>query len=216
VTATSFLTVAATGLALLQVVPYVRSILQGKTRPSRVACLIWLLMDCVTLAGLITVGFSGAAWLTLAFIATQLVVMVLLPKYGVGGKSKFDIICFCIGVLAIVGWIFIQSWFGQARYGAIFAVLLTTSAVAIANINMIRKLVRLPLTEDVLAWVLTWIAGGLTISSLVTGHSGWIDFVPPSLTFTTSAIVVGLQRVQKTRATQRQLVTRANGELGGL
>jgi len=191
------LTVAATALALVQVIPYARSILHGKTRPSRVACLVWLLTDCVTFAGLVAVGFSGAAWLTLAFIGTQLVVIVLLPKYGVGGKSKFDLICFSIGILAIVGWIVIRHQFGQARYGATFAVLLTTTAVAIANINMLRKLVQLPLTEDVLAWILTGIAGALTISSLITGHAGWIDFVPPSLTFTTSTIVVALQLYQK-------------------
>jgi len=191
------LTITATGLALVQVVPYVRSILQGKTRPSRVACLIWLLMDCVTLAGLIAMGFSGAAWLTLAFIATQLVVIALLPKYGVGGKSRFDLICFSIGLLAIIGWVIIQQQFGQARFGATFAVLLTTTAVAIANVNMIRKLVKLPLTEDVLAWVLTGIAGALTITSLITGNASWIDFVPPSLTFVTSSIVVTLQQFQK-------------------
>jgi len=188
-------------LALIQVVPYVRSILRGKTRPSRVACLIWLLMDCVTLAGLIAVGFSGAAWLALAFIVSQLAVIVLLPKYGVGGKSKFDIICFSIGLLAIIGWVIIQQRFGQARFGATFAVLLTTTAVAIANVNMIRKLVRLPLTEDVFAWTLTAIAGVLTISSLITGNSGWIDFIPPSLTVTTSTIVVSLQHFQKKRQT---------------
>lgn len=156
-----------------------------------------MLMDCVTLAGLITVGFSGAAWLTLAFIVTQLLVIVLLPKYGVGGTSRFDLTCFGIGILAIIGWVIIQRQFGQARYGATFAVLLTTTAVAIANANMIRKLVRLPLTEDRLAWGLTGIAGILTIISLVTGQSSWIDFVPPSLTVTTSIVVVGLQQLQK-------------------
>jgi len=200
---TAALTIGAAVFGLVQVIPYVRSILKGHTKPSRVACLIWLLMDCVTFAGLVAVGFSGAAWLTLVFIITQLVVIGLLPKYGVGGKSRFDLICFAIGICAIIGWVIIQQKFGQARYGAMFAVVLTTTAVAVANVNMLRKLIRLPLSEDVLAWALTIVAGGLTIIGLVVGHSQgrsqWIDFVPPSLTFFTSSLVVGIQMVQKRR-----------------
>ena len=194
---TAALTISAAVFGLVQVIPYVRSILRGDTKPSQVACLIWLLIDCVTFAGLVAVGFSGAAWLTLTFIVTQLVVIGLLPKYGVGGRSRFDVICFGIGIIAIIGWIVIQQYFGAARYGAIFAVMLTTIAVAVANVNMLRKLIRLPLSEDVLAWGLTIIAGLLTITSLIIGHSSWIDFVPPSLTVTTSCLVVGIQLYQK-------------------
>jgi len=191
------LTALAAVFGLVQVIPYVRSILRGETKPSRVACLIWLMMDCVTFAGLVAVGFSGAAWLTLVFIVTQLVVIGLLPKYGVGGKSRFDLVCFGIGIFAIIGWVIIQHYFGAARYGAIFAVMLTTISVAVANVNMLRKLTRIPLSEDILAWALTAVAGAITISTLIIGHSIWIDFVPPSLTFTTSLLVVGIQIWQR-------------------
>lgn len=200
------LTAIAAVFGLVQVIPYVRSILRGETKPSRVACLIWLLMDCVTFAGLVAVGFSGAAWLTLVFIITQLVVIGLLPKYGVGGRSKFDVICFGIGICAIIGWIVIQRQFGAARYGAIFAVVLTTTAVAVANVNMLRKLIRIPLSEDILAWGLTAIAGGVTIAGLVIGHSSWIDFAPPSLTFITSLTVVTIQLIQRRNIPNQQVL----------
>ena len=193
------LTAMAGALGLFQVIPYIRSILRGDTKPSRVACIIWLMMDLVTFAGLVTVGFSGAAWLTLAFICTQLVIIGLLPKYGVGGRSKYDLICFAVGIIAVIGWIIIYLRFANAVYGAIFAVILTTTAVAVANVNMLRKLVRMPLSEDILAWSLTALAAALTIATLILGHSRWIDYLPVTLTLTTSTTVVALQFHQKRR-----------------
>jgi len=196
--------VIATILGVLQVVPYIRSVLKGQTKPSRVAYLIWFFTDCVTFAGLVAVGFSGAAWLTLSFIFTQLFVIALLPKYGVGGKSKFDIACFVFGLLAIVGWIVIQTVFHSLENGAIFAVVMTTSAVLVANINMIRKLLAHPLSEDVTAWGITLTAGLFTFGSLILGGSLWIDFAPTSLTLITSVSVILIQVFQKRKFSHQQ------------
>ena len=177
--------------------PYIVSILRGITKPSRVAVIIWVLMDSVVFAGLIAVGWSGAAVLRLGFILTQIVVACLLPKYGVGGKSKFDLICFGIGIVAVIGWLVLHQVFSHARYGAIFAVLLTTGALAIGNANLILKLLKYPLSEDITAWALTLVAALLTVATLVLAHSPWIGYVPTLLTVFMSMTVIGIQLRQK-------------------
>jgi hypothetical protein len=155
------------------------------------------MMDSVIFAGLVTVGFSGAALLRLAFIITQSIVACMLFKYGVGGKSRLDIICFGIGLVAIIGWVVIYLRYSQAIYGAIFAVLLTSGAIAAANYNMILKLLHMPLSEDVTAWSITFCAATLTVISLILTHAAWIDFVPTTLTLLTAFLVVAIQKVQK-------------------
>lgn len=193
----TILTIAAATIGTVQGIPYIVSIFRGNTKPSRVAVIIWVLMDSVVFAGLVTVGWSGAAVLRLGFILTQLIVACLLPKYGVGGKSRFDLICIGIGILAVLGWIVIHQAYAEGRYGAIFAVILTTGAILIGNINLILKLLKYPLSEDITAWAMTCVAALLTIASLILARSAWIGYVPTSLTVLMSATVVGIQIWQR-------------------
>lgn len=191
------LTIIAAVLGFVQAIPYIVSILRGITKPSRVAVIIWVLMDSVVFVGLVTVGWSGAAALRLGFVVTQIIVAFLLPKYGVGGKSKFDLICFGIGIIAVIGWIIIHQAFAHAHYGAIFAVVLTSGALAIGNLNLILKLIKVPLSEDITAWGMTLIAALLTTVTLKLTAAAWVGYVPTLLTAVVSATVIGIQIYQR-------------------
>lgn len=149
-------------LALAQVIPYVMSILRGHTRPSVTSYLIWASISILEAAAYVaTVGFTPTAWPRVAFAATSLTVLML--ALGKGRRTPFT---------RFEAWALVAAAIGGAiwlAFGTPLASMLVSAAVvAIAYATTIRKLVTSPGTEDLTAWLLTAIAGGLNLIILTT------------------------------------------------
>src|ERR1017187_6453042 len=92
-------------LALLQIIPYIVSILRGNTKPERATYLIWFIIDAMTISSYIAVGARTTIWAGVAFTISKVIILGLSIKRGMGGFSKFDITCLFLALVGIIIWV---------------------------------------------------------------------------------------------------------------
>jgi hypothetical protein len=96
--------VAAAVVSLLDLVPYVRDMLRGTTRPHRGAWFVWSVLALVGFAAQLA---DGARW-SLLMVGVEAVSMVLVfllsLRFGTGGLGALDLGLTGVAGLGIVGW----------------------------------------------------------------------------------------------------------------
>ncbi len=89
---------------VLAIVPYVRDVLRGTTRPHRGSWLIWTVLSIVVFASQLA---DGGTW-SILMVAAQAVitglVFVLSIWRGEGGVSRADITVMAVAGLGVVAW----------------------------------------------------------------------------------------------------------------
>ncbi len=78
-------------LVCLSAVPYIRDIIKKKTTPQRTTWLIWSVLLAIAFFAQLSKGGTWSLLLTAADFTTVLIIYILSFKYGVGGRTKFDI-----------------------------------------------------------------------------------------------------------------------------
>jgi hypothetical protein len=95
----------AGALTVASVVPYVRDMLKGSTRPNVVSWGIWCLVQAIFAAAQVAEGASLSIVLPIAEVLTVGVVVVLgLAGYGYKKYGRLDFICLGLALGAIVLW----------------------------------------------------------------------------------------------------------------
>lgn len=150
--------ITAALLALANAIPYCRSILAGRTRPSRSAYTIWLVIDGVLLASYLGSGARETGWTFMAFTATTVIIFLFSLRYGMGGVGRLDLACLAIAAVAIVAWI--------ATDDPVPALFLVLAARLAGYPPVLRKARHHPETEDLLAWTMTGAASVLTLGAI--------------------------------------------------
>ncbi|MDE1924606.1 MAG: hypothetical protein KGH79_00275 [Patescibacteria group bacterium] len=140
------------------VIPYIRDMLKGTTRPNIVSWSLWTLLQVIAIGAQIS---AGASWSLLFIVAmtfnTILVVILSATGYGYKGYSWVDWTCLFFAIAAIVLW-----W---ATRNSIFALVLAVSADLLASIPTIVKTYKEPQSETAVAWYLVTVASALGILS---------------------------------------------------
>ncbi len=147
-------------MALVQIIPYLVSILRGHTKPERASYLIWFIVDVIGISSYISVGARTTIWTGLIFTFTGLLVFLLSIKCGVGGFSTFDVSCLLLALAGIGVWI--------ASDSAVLALYFMTFVKFIGYLPTIRKAYFLPGTENTFSWALTAGASVLNLFALTT------------------------------------------------
>ena len=137
-------------------IPYTIGILQHKVRPERVAWLIWMLLGIVYFIA--AIRDHGAVLYTVGELIGPGVAFLLAIKYGVGGKSKFDVVALALALVAI------SLLFGTTN--TIVSLLLAIFADGIGAVLTIRKLHIDPTSEPRMAWVLIALSAVFALLSL--------------------------------------------------
>ncbi|HEY4964056.1 MAG TPA: hypothetical protein VIH90_05155 [Candidatus Saccharimonadales bacterium] len=150
----------AGALAILQIIPYVRSILRGDTKPERMSYLIWFIVDVVILSSYFAVGARTTIWAVLVFTVSKLLILGLSIKRGMGGVSHFDIGCFLLALVGIIIWISTKN--------ALIALYFSTFVMLLGYLPTFKKAYLLPKTENRLSWVLATMASVLNLFALTT------------------------------------------------
>jgi hypothetical protein len=91
-------------IAALQVIPYVWSILKGRTRPSRASYAIWSVVQAIEFISYISAGATTTKWALLVLTINAVIIFGLSLKYGIGGRNKFDVPCLLMAAIAILLW----------------------------------------------------------------------------------------------------------------
>lgn len=91
-------------LTLVAIIPYIRDILRGKTKPNIVSWLTWSILTGIATAAAWSGGEKVAAIFTGVATLETLLVVVLGIKFGKFKYTQFDIVCQVAALVGIVIW----------------------------------------------------------------------------------------------------------------
>lgn len=150
--------IAALTLSLGANIPYIIEILRGQVKPERISWFLW------TLLGL-TYYFSalfadGATWFTFGELIGPVIILILALKFGVGGRSRFDLISLVVALIAFALLFIVE--------GVLIGLLLALIVDGIGAMLTIRKLFKDPSSESKWFWGIGAVSGVLAVLSLDT------------------------------------------------
>lgn len=137
-------------LSIFGFIPYVLSILKGKTCPSRVTWFIWTWVGLLIFINYQAAGANHSKWISLVYFAMPLVVALMSIKYGDSAWTKFDIACLFAAAAASVFW--------YATSSALLSLILFLFIDFFGAIPTIVKTYHQPSQESSLAWFLMVLA----------------------------------------------------------
>lgn len=176
-------------LAVVQAIPYIVSILRGKTRPARASYAIWSVVQTISAVSYIASGATDTKWVPIVLTISAVVIFGLSIKHGMGGFNKLDISCLIIAAIAIILWLTTDN-----PSLAVYASLVASS---IAFLPVIKKSYLFPDTENTLSWTLYATAVLLNVCAL-TSLSPAIA-LPPVVSLVFSSIIAVLLLLPRKR-----------------
>ncbi|MDB4992191.1 MAG: hypothetical protein JWL75_436 [Parcubacteria group bacterium] len=133
---------------------YIRSILKGESKPSRVTWWIWTFMGAVLAASYYASGARDTIWSPIVEFIGPLITALLAIKYGEGGiESKTDILCFVGGVISIGIWVLFKT----PKAALIINLIIDGFAI----FPTIKKSYLRPEGENIWAWAGTALGDGI-------------------------------------------------------
>ena len=174
--------IAAGVVSLVAFIPYIASILRGKTKPSRATWLILSLTAAITLASYREAVNGTAIWVARGYVIATIVVFLLSIKRGVGGWEGFDQLAFG-GCAATLG---LWAMSNSAEL-ALFAILATD---LVGLLPTMRKTLHNPETENSLAWILSFAASLLSL--LIVDGWSFLNFAYPAYLTISSGTIAAL------------------------
>ncbi len=105
----TFLLVLSVLITVASVIPYVRDILKGTTRPNIASWITWTLLTLVATIAEFAAGEYVTAIFTSAAVLETLLVVILGLKYGYAKYSRFDAICQIGALSGFVFWFLFNS-----------------------------------------------------------------------------------------------------------
>lgn len=160
----------STLIALYAGVPYIKSILNKKTRPHILGWLVWSLMNFVVFFSQFLEGGRESIILNFIFLLFSTTNFILSLKYGIKESSKFDRFLFASSLLTIVLWYITKD--------NLLAILLTIVIDLLATTMTLNKVRLHPYSEDPFPWFLVGCAYVFALLTLV-GEPIGILFIRP-------------------------------------
>src|SRR5487761_1865698 len=127
-------------------VPYIRAILNGKTKPHQFSWLVFFIMNGVTFLSQFLAGARKSDILYAIFFIGSGIILLLSFKYGVRDTSKWDRMLLGLALATIIVWII-------TRNNSV-AIWLTVFVDVIAETMLILKIKHAPHSEDPKAWII--------------------------------------------------------------
>ena len=156
---TAFL-IASALIMFASVVPYVRDMVRGRTRPNLVSWITWTMLTAIiTAAELAAHEYTAAIFSASATVETTVIVVMGL-RYGFVKYSRFDFVCQLGALAGIVLWRLFDS-----PAAAIVALVIVDSIGALPTV---RHAWLRPREETISTYVLAALSGGLAIGALST------------------------------------------------
>lgn len=145
-------------LMILSVIPYIRSILKGNTKPHRMTFLIWTILILIAFFSQLAKGASWSLLLTAGDGIAVLITFILSINFGVGGLEKMDIISLCGVGVSLILW-----YFTKEPAIVLFLIIL----IDLIGLNLtIIKTWKNPETENWVAWAMCGVGGFLGVLSV--------------------------------------------------
>lgn len=155
--------IAAATVNAVGFIPYIRSILQKKTRPERSSWWIWSGLMIIALFAQLAMGATWSILFTVVFLVGDGVIAILSLKYGYGRFNAKDGLSILIATAGVWLWI--------TTHNAFIALIITIAVNFLGNWLTILKSWRAPYSENLLTWILMSCGALLSMLSI-----GTLDF----------------------------------------
>lgn len=181
----TFTTVCAFLSAILGVycsIPYIISIINGKTKPHQFSWLVFSVMNGIVFVSQFLEGGRGSIIIYGLFTVGSTLNFLLSLKYGVRDSSKWDKMLFAFALATIVVWLLTRS--------NEIAIWLTVLIDIFATSMIILKLRSEPHSEAPWPWILATMATGFGLLTLV-GKPLSILYVRPTYGVVCNVVLIG-------------------------
>lgn len=145
-------------VGVASMVPYLRDMLRGATRPHRGAWLIWGVLGVVVCESQRAEGATWSLVMSEAQIALNLLVIVLAVRLGTGGMSASETGLLALAAGGVAGWFVVGE--------PMVAVACVVAADLVAALMMLPKTWRAPHSETASTFALASLAGALALASV--------------------------------------------------
>ncbi len=144
--------------AFFSIVPYIKDILYGTTRPNVVSYVLWCILLSISVLAQHSSGASWTILLPMGDLAAALVVVCFcFVGYGYKKYGPIEIICFILAIVAITLW--------QLTDNPLLAIIFALIADILAGIPTIVKTYRDPKSELALGWFMVAFGASLSLIS---------------------------------------------------
>lgn len=145
-------------LAVVAVVPYIKDILHGSTRPNIVSWALWVLFLLTSILAQISAGASWSLIFIIGdFIGTSTILVLCLIGYGYSRYGWIEWVCLGLAIVAIISW--------QLTHQPLLAIIFAIIADLMASIPTVVKAYVDPWSEHPSQWIIICLASALGILS---------------------------------------------------
>lgn len=172
--------------------PYIYATIKKKNKPHPFSWILWSVLNLVSLITYMGLGAHETMPLAIMNFIGPLVIAIMSIKYWVGSFSKFDYVCLFLSAFSVLIYLVFHS--------ASTALTFNLVADFLVYLPTMRKAYREPETEDLLTWILFFIANILSVFAISKWSYG-IGVFPVYLAVTTlivcATILLGRARVRR-------------------
>jgi len=163
-------------------IPYIRSIIQGETKPNRASWFIWAILGGTILASYHFSGASSTIWLAVVYAIMPVIIFLFSFKYGVGGLERLDLICLAGAALGLLLW--------KLSDKPEIALYLNILVDSLGFMPTLKKAYFQPASESKLAWSIGVAATWLNLLAINSWRPGIALYPIYTLTFNTLVLLL--------------------------
>jgi len=150
--------ILATVVTVSAVIPYIRDILRGTTKPNLVSWITWTLLTGIATAAQISAReYVGAIFTGAAMLETLSVVLMGL-RHGYVKYDRFDVVCQVSAIAGIILW----QIFNSPAVGVVAAVVIDL----VGCVPTVRHSWQKPFEETWQTYALSGVGGALALAAL--------------------------------------------------
>lgn len=145
-------------LSLIGFIPYIVTILQGKTQPNKATWSIWAIVGIILCTSYHLSGAIHTIWVPLALAIGHVFTAILAFVYGKGGFNQFEKICLLGTGISLALWWHYNS--------PLIALSINITIDFLGALPTIRKSYHEPETENLLTWTIFLLAHTLNLFAI--------------------------------------------------
>ena len=170
--------------AIGQGIPYLATILQGKTKPHQLTWVVFTIMNAIVTISQFLAGARSSVLISLTFTIYCFIILLLSLKVGLRDTSRYDRLLFALSIITIIIYLF-------TRNNAV-AIWLTVLIDIFATTMIVLKVRAQPNSEAAYPWAIGTAAYTFTILSLPGTPFGILYVRPIYGWFSDIAVVVAV------------------------
>jgi hypothetical protein len=145
-------------ISLLGFLPYAVAVLRRTARPNRATWVIWTIVGSLLFASYDASVGGAARWVPLGDVIGTAVIAVLSIRDGEGGVGRFDLGCFGLAGLSVIGWALTGT--------AALALDINIFLALLGALPTIRKAYKDPTSESALTWRIFFVGNALNLVAI--------------------------------------------------